>query len=90
MTTGETKSGFKFTIDERVKTDWDFLEVVDKIQAGDHSIATIKSAFTMILPGDQFEELKAHIRKSNDGFVPTDILMDELKEIVSTEALKKS
>lgn len=78
MLTGNTKSGFKFEIDEEILDDYDFLELLCKIDEGATSL-TIKMVDTL-LGEEQKEKLKNHVRTEN-GKVSAKALLAEVMEI---------
>lgn len=86
----KTTSGFEFNIDERVKTDWDFLEMVGNLQKNPSDLSMMKGLFIKLLGEKGFEKLKKHIKEQNDGFCPVEVLSKEFTEIVqSTNEIKK-
>lgn len=91
MIKGKTSSGFKFAIDERVKTDWRLIDAIASIDSGDitKQIAGMNSLADLIL-GERKDEFLEHIAKKNDGYAPIDIVSNELKEILQAEELKNS
>ena len=81
---------FEYNIDERVKTDWDFLEAVADLQKNPSDLSIMKKLFTMLLGEKGFEKLKKHIKEQNDGFCPVEALSREFTEIVqSNNEIKK-
>lgn len=86
----KTTSGFEFEIDERVKTDWDFLETTRSLQENPTDLSLMRKLFVMLLGEKGFENLKKHIKKENDGFCPVDVLSREFTEMIqSNTQLKK-
>lgn len=78
----KTTSGFKYEIDERIKKDWEFLKAVTNLQNNPSDFSNIENLFNMLLGAKQFEALKEHIKKQNDGFCPVDVMTKELTEII--------
>lgn len=84
MITGKTKSGFKFSIDERIKDDWRVLSAIADCESADESkkIVGLSSLVDIIL-GNQKVEFLDHIAKKNDGFVPSSAVMDDVTSILN-------
>ena len=92
MIEGKTKSGFKFTIDERALDDWRLIEAINDSESNDGSIV-IRGMINLqtLLLGDQADALKKHIADKNDGFIPKDAILNTMIEIVqSSKDLKNS
>lgn len=93
MIRGETKSGFKFEIDERVFTDWGILQAIADIEFGEPTKAMVgvTNLANLMLGKNGMNELLTHIRESNDGFAPIETVQNELIEIFNaSESAKKS
>ena len=86
---GITKSGFEYNIDERILTDWRFTTAAAKAGSGSdvEVLSAAQKMVEMMLGEEQLNKLVDHIASQNDGFVPTDALMNTAKEII--EANKK-
>lgn len=80
MIEGVTKSGFQFRLDDEVTDDYDLLEDLCEIDAGNGG--KIPSILTRLLGKEQKEALKNHVR-TETGRVPTSRMMEELMEIFS-------
>lgn len=78
MLRGKTESGFAYEIDEEVMDDYDFLEILCKIDDGDTAL-TVKMV-DMLLGEKQKEELKNHLRTEN-GRVSAKKMLAEVMEI---------
>lgn len=81
---GKTKSGFKFKVDERILTDWRFTMAVAKTQSAS-DMEKLHGAHEMVdllLGADGEKALQDHVAKHNDGFVPADVFMAEVTEIM--------
>lgn len=86
MVKGTTTSGFKFEIDERLAGDYRLLEaitVAEDEKASD--LKKLKASFDIIefILGDQKEAFIEHIKATNDGFVPFEVVKDEVSEIIA-------
>lgn len=87
---GETDTGFKFSIDQRVLNDWDFLEAVAK-SASTNDIERLKgtvSVVTMLLGESGVDSLKKHVKSLNGGFCPQDKMNDEIVSMLEKSKAK--
>ena len=85
MISGTTRSGFEYTVDERILTDWRFTMALTKTQNGKNELEQIAGAQEMVvlmLGKEGVEALTSHIAEANDGFVPADAVMNEVKEML--------
>lgn len=83
---GKTSSGFKFKCDDRIMTDWRFTMAASKTQKGD-GLDRLNAANEMLmlaLGSDGYEALLKYVADKNDGFVPSDALMTEFKDILTS------
>ncbi len=78
MLTGKTKSGFEFEIDEEILDDYEFLELLCRIDEGE-SVLVIKMV-DHLLGAEQKEKLKNHVRIET-GRVSAKRLLEETMEI---------
>ena len=81
---GTTKTGFPFDISmERME----YYEVVETIAEIDENPLVLPRLLKLLL-GDQVAALKDHVR-GEDGMVPTQKLMDEVRDIFESQNVKK-
>ena len=81
---GTTKTGFPFDISmERMEN----YEVVETIAEIDENPLALPRLLKLLL-GDQVAALKDHVR-GEDGMVPTQKLMDEVRDIFESQNVKK-
>lgn len=81
---GTTKTGFPFDISmERMEN----YEVVETIAEIDENPLVLPRLLKLLL-GDQVAALKDHVR-DEDGMVPTQKLMDEVRDIFESQNVKK-
>ena len=85
--TGETKSGFKFNVNENVFNDWDFVTLADTIRHGNGTMKDVNAMLTMVLGDKGFDALKEHIRKKY-GYVDVEAMKAEFEEITSATKIK--
>ena len=87
-----TESGFEFWIDKRVFNDWRFVTLTGKMTKGSEieQISAVETALKMLL-GNAYDMLLNHIAEKNDGFVPSDKIVEEFVQIInSTKNLHSS
>lgn len=92
MIDGTTKSGFKYSIDERVLDDWRLLKFIALSESKDPS-EQIKGASSLValLLGDQEDAMIEFVAKKHKGFVPATAITDMITEILtSVQSLKNS
>lgn len=92
MVKGTTKTGFKFTTDERAMSDYRLLSALRKITSTEidetDKIGAVMDVTDFII-GDQKDKLMKHIAKLNDGFCPLKAVEEEIGDIIaSTKQLK--
>lgn len=85
--TGTTSTGFEYSYDSRVLTDWDFITLLgtltDKEVKESVKLANMRKLLLLVLGEEQTNNLIKHIRELNDGFAPVDEVMKEVGEITS-------
>lgn len=85
--TGKTKSGFSYSFDNRILTDWDFISllgtITDEEKKDSEKITNLQKLLKLILGDEQTKALIDHIRDMNDGFAPIEEVMKEFGEITS-------
>lgn len=85
--TGKTSSGFSYSFDNRILTDWDFVSllgsITDEEKKEAEKIASLQKLLKLILGESQTSDLIKHIRDLNDGFAPLEEVMKEFGEITS-------
>lgn len=81
MLTGTTKSGFEFKIDEEILDDYDFLELLCKIDEGETTL--IIKMVNSFLGEEQKERLKNHVR-TQKGRVSSKRLLEEVMDIFNS------
>lgn len=85
MIEGKTKSGFAYSIsDENVNN----MELLDALaEAEDENPLRISKVLRLLLGDEQRKELYGHLREEN-GRVPVEAVMTELKEILANDGSK--
>lgn len=81
-----TKSGFSFTPLEHILDDWDFIAKMGRMASPDltetESLAGYFDVVNALLPPDDLERLKAHVREEK-GYCSFAAMRAEIEEIIS-------
>ena len=87
---GKTSTGFKFDIDDRILTDWRFTMALSRCQNGKgmDQLAGAQEMVSLMLGEDGLSDLMNHISEKNDGFVPAEAVMAEVKDIFESKIPK--
>ncbi len=80
MLTGKTSTGFSFKIEESNLDSWELLELMSDIESN----ATKIVPTARLLLGDDYELLKEHVKKNNNGKMPIEAFTNEITEIFNT------
>ena len=87
--TGKTSSGFEYSYDERILTDWDFITLLGTLSDTEVKetvkLANMRKLLFIVLGEEQTNKLIAHIRELNDGYAPIEEVMNEVGEITSSK-----
>lgn len=78
MITGETKSGFKFEIDDSALDDWELLSALSEVDDG--NIRQLTKIPKMLLGDEQAKNLTNHLREAN-GRVPASKMTEAIRDI---------
>lgn len=88
--TGVTESGFAFSYDKRILSDWRFMELLGAItDENSTDIAKVNCytrLVTMLLGEKQKKALLDHVAQANEGYAPMDKVEEVLKEIMFTKS----
>lgn len=85
MKKGKTTTGFEFELTDERLNNYELMEAINEVEI--NPLVSVK-VVDLLLGKEQSKKLKNHVR-TDDGFVPSDKLMEELKEILQSDALKK-
>lgn len=87
---GETNSGFKYEIDERILSDWDFVMLLPKTGSENpiERLTAVNDIAVMLLGDKGLERLKKHIKSKNDGYCPAAAVETEIVSILQSKPLK--
>lgn len=86
MLNGKTKSGFAFNISDETLNNYELLEVISVV---DENPLKLPQLMTMLLGAEQAKKLKDHVRTEN-GFVPMDVIQGEIMEIFQSGPKSKN
>lgn len=87
MITGTTSSGFSYEVEDEVLDDYEFLELLSKIDKGKNGL--IVEMVDRFLGEKQKEKLKEHVRDEN-GRVSAVRLLGEVMEIFRSHGAGKN
>lgn len=85
MISGKTKSGFKYSIDENVITDFEFLENLENVM--DNGVGLSKTLI-ILLGEKQKKALINYVRDKKTKRVPVKNVMKEVEDILSNPKIK--
>ncbi|GAA5348270.1 hypothetical protein SuUB15_10980 [Streptococcus uberis] len=79
----KTKSGFEFKISKARLDNYELVEALGELETNPLKLPSVLN----LLLGDQVNKLKDHLR-DKDGFVSTESIMNEVKEIFELSKAK--
>lgn len=88
-----TKTGFKFDVDERIFTDYRFVDAIAEASDPDDKVGELRATTELVnlVFGKQKKAFMDHLSKKNDGFIPAEVVNNELQYIITEyNALKNS
>ncbi len=85
MINGKTKSGFRYSIDENVITDFEFLENLENVMENGTGLS---KTLIFLLGEKQKNALVNYVRDKKTKRVPVKNLMKEVEDILSNPKLK--
>ena len=87
---GKTRTGFKFKVDDRILMDWRFTMALTKCQNGKgiEQLTGAQEMVSLMLGEEGLAKLMEHISKKNDGYVPAEAVMAEVKDIFESKIPK--
>lgn len=85
MIKGKTKSGFRYSIDENVITDFEFIENLEKVMDNG---AGLSKALIILLGEKQKKALINYVRDKKTKRVPIKNVMKEVEDILSNPKIK--
>ena len=88
-----TKTGFKFDVDERVFSDYRFVDAIAEASNPDDKVGELKGTTKLVdlVFGDKKKAFMDHVAKKNDGFIPAEVVNSELQYVITEyNAIKNS
>ncbi|MGY4105133.1 hypothetical protein ACWOA0_05865 [Ignavigranum ruoffiae] len=85
MIKGQTKSGFKYEIEEKRLENYELMEVISKV---DSQPLLLPKVIDLLL-GEDADKLKDHVR-DEDGIVSAEKLFGEIEEIFASQTQVKN
>ena len=85
MIKGKTKSGFRYSIDENVITDFEFIENLEKVMDNG---AGLSKTLVILLGEKQKKALINYVRDKKTKRVPIKDVMKEVEDILSNPKIK--
>lgn len=85
MINGKTKSGFRYSIDENVITDFEFLENLENVMENGTGLS---KTLIFLLGEKQKKALVNYVRDKKTKRVPIKDLMKEVEDILSNPKIK--
>ena len=91
MVTGKTKSGFEYSIDERIVKDYRYVRALAKLNKGDSAEKFIAfDQISTLMLGDKVDDLITHVETLHDGYAPIEAIGAEVTEIIEALTPKNS
>ena len=91
MVTGKTKTGFEYSIDERIVKDYRYVRALAKLNKGDSAEKFIAfDQISTLMLGDKVDDLITHVETLHDGYAPIEAIGAEVTEIIEALTPKNS
>lgn len=91
MVTGKTKTGFEYSIDERIVKDYRYVRALARLNKGDSAEKFIAfDQISTLMLGDKVDDLITHVETLHDGYAPIDAIGAEVTEIIEALTPKNS
>ena len=88
-----TKTGFKFDVDERIFSDYRFVDAIAEASDPNDKVGELRATTKLVdlVFGDKKKAFMDHIAKKNDGYIPAEVVNNELQYVITEyNALKNS
>lgn len=85
MIKGKTKSGFRYSVDENIITDFEFIENLEKVMDNG---AGLSKVLIILLGEKQKKALINYVRDKKTKRVPVKNLIKEVEDILSNPKIK--
>ena len=86
MISGTTKTGFEFSIDEKKLNNMEFVDALAEVEDNARAFSRV---INMMMDKEQKKRLYDHVRLE-DGTVPVDAMVEEITDIMSSNAETKN
>lgn len=86
MIKGETKSGFSYVISQERMENYEMIEALNEM---DENPMKLPKVINLLLGNDGAKRLKDHVR-TDDGVVPSKVMMAEIQEIFESQNQTKN
>lgn len=80
MTTGKTRTGYEYEFNEDLINDMEVIDALADVTSGENVLA-LSAVMKKLFAPDERAKLYDHVR-TEDGRVPTDALMEEIRDIM--------
>ena len=91
MVTGKTKTGFEYSIDERIVKDYRYVRALAKLNKGDSAEKFIAfDQISTLMLSDKVDDLITHVETLHDGYAPIEAIGAEVTEIIEALTPKNS
>ena len=91
MVTGKTKTGFEWSVDERIVKDYRYVRALAKLNKGDSAEKFIAfDQISTLMLGDKVDDLITHVETLHDGYAPIEAIGAEVTEIIEALTPKNS
>ena len=91
MVTGKTKTGFEYSIDERIVKDYRYVRALAKLNKGDSAEKFIAfDQISTLMLGNKVDDLITHVETLHDGYAPIEAIGAEVTEIIEALTPKNS
>ena len=91
MVTGKTKTGFEYSIDERIVKNYRYVRALAKLKKGDNAEKFLAfDQISTLMLGDKVEDLITHVETLHDGYAPIEAIGAEVTEMMGALTPKNS
>ena len=91
MVTGKTKTGFEYSIDERIVEDYRYVRALAKLKKGDNTEKFLAfDQISTLMLGGKVDDLITHVETLHDGYAPIEAIGAEVTEMMGALTPKNS
>ena len=90
--TGKTKTGFAFSYDDRMLSDWRYATALARSQNGTDTekLVAMVQLVELLIGKDEMVKLQEHVCELNDGFAPDDKIIAEWNDMLEANKNAKN